>query len=410
MTPKPPKRVLIIGANFAGLTAAIQLPKTCAVTVVDPSPHFEWTPGIHEILSGVKTPQGLRLNRADIITRAGHRFVQDQITQIDTRKRRATTAGGDILPFDAAIVAVGGISNNYHLSGVDNHTWPFRTVADSQAIEKQMDALLHTPAPHHVVVVGGGISGVEALGELLRRYRHRPEISFAMVEAGAQLMPGFPKAMDADLRAMGEAHRVSFHTGEAVARITPKGVWLASGKRLPSDLTIWAAGLAAPPLLREAKLIRPPHTWAAVHQTLQSRYAPSIFVVGDAAALPKAVGKQAFNAIDMGALAAQNVVRWLADENLKDFKPPVTPMLVAFGDLQTYLVAGKTVLASKTLAGAKEGVYQLFMAQTAPQPGLQGVPGALRRLRKSWKELVVPGLQSIKNFRATADCRVLKLL
>ena len=89
VTPKP-KRILIIGANFAGLTAAIQLPKTCDVTVVDPSPDFEWIPGIHEILSGVKTPQGLRLDRAEIVARAGHRFVQDSITQVDTRKRRAT--------------------------------------------------------------------------------------------------------------------------------------------------------------------------------------------------------------------------------------------------------------------------------------------------------------------------------
>jgi NADH dehydrogenase FAD-containing subunit len=46
--------------------------------------------------------------------------------------------------------------------------------------------------------------------------------------------------------------------------------------------------------LLEAKLIRPPHTWAPVHQNLQSRYAKEIFVIGDASALPKPVGKQAF--------------------------------------------------------------------------------------------------------------------
>ena len=84
-------KVVIVGANFAGLTAAIQLPRTWDVTVVDPSPHFEWTPGIHEILSGVKTPQGLQLDRAKIIARAGHRFVQDRVTHIDARRRRVTT-------------------------------------------------------------------------------------------------------------------------------------------------------------------------------------------------------------------------------------------------------------------------------------------------------------------------------
>ena len=394
-------KVLIIGGNFAGLTAAIELPKAWDVTVVDPSPYFEWTPGIHEILSGVKAPQGLQLDRAKIIAGAGHRFVQDRVTHIDARRRRVTTASGETLAFDAAIVAVGGVTNHYQIPGVDRHTWAFRDVADSLAIERQLQTLRRAKTALRVVVVGGGISGIEALGELLRRYRNHPELSFAIVEASDQLMPGFPKKIDTDIRQICAGHNVAVHTGDPVARITPQGVWLASGKRLPSSLTIWAAGLAPPPLLRDARLIRPPHTWAPVYQNLQSLFYQSIFVVGDAAAMPKPVGKQAFNAIDMGTLAAQNATRFLSGQSLKNFKPPATPMLVSFGDLQTYLVTKKTVLASKTLAGAKEGVYQLFMAQTAPQTGLSALPGALRRLRKSWKKLVVPGLLSLKDFRAS---------
>ena len=392
----PHNKVLIIGANFAGLTAAIQLSRKWDVTVVDPSPHFEWIPGIHEILSGVKTPQGLQLNRADIVARAGHRFMQNRVTQIDARRRSVTMASGETLAFDAAIVAVGGVNNSYDIPGVDRHTWAFRDVADSLAIDRRLQALLRTQTVTQVVVVGGGISGVEALGELLRRYRNRPDISLSIVEASDHLMPGFPKKLDIELRQLCQAHQVAIHSGDPVQRITPKGVWLASGRRLPSHLTIWAAGLAPPPLLREARLARPPHSWAPVHQNLQSLFFKSVFVIGDAAALPKPVGKQAFNAIDMGSLAAHNAARFLSGKSLKHFKPPATPMLVSFGDLQTYLVTKKAVLASKTLDGAKEGVYQLFMAQTAPQAGLQAVPGALGRLHKSWQKLVLPGLRSLK--------------
>ena len=53
------KRIVIVGGNFAGLTAAIKLSRRHAVTVIDPSRHFEWAPGIHEMLSSVKTPQVL---------------------------------------------------------------------------------------------------------------------------------------------------------------------------------------------------------------------------------------------------------------------------------------------------------------------------------------------------------------
>jgi NADH dehydrogenase len=64
------KRIAIVGGNFAGLTAAVNLSRRHAVTVIDPSKHFEWLPNIHEILSSVKTPQGLRLERTAIVKQA----------------------------------------------------------------------------------------------------------------------------------------------------------------------------------------------------------------------------------------------------------------------------------------------------------------------------------------------------
>jgi NADH dehydrogenase len=46
------QRIAIVGGNFAGLTAAIKLSPRHAVTLIDPSRHFEWTPNIHEIQIG----------------------------------------------------------------------------------------------------------------------------------------------------------------------------------------------------------------------------------------------------------------------------------------------------------------------------------------------------------------------
>jgi hypothetical protein len=64
--------------------------------------------------------------------------------------------------------------------------------------------------------------------------------------------------------------------------------------------------------------------------------------------------------------AAVNVTRFLAGATLKPFQPNSKPVLIALGALDTYAVAGKTVLASQALAGAKEGLFQLFMSQMAP--------------------------------------------
>ncbi len=404
------QHIAIIGGNFAGLTAAIKLSKRHAVTVIDPSPHFEWMPNIHEILSSVKTPQGLRLDREAIVEQAGHRFLQDRVTELHPASRQLLTAGGHELNFDACIVAVGALWNPRGIPGVESHALPCRSIADAVAIEQRLGALLQQGKPLHIVIVGGGISGIEALGEILRRYRDVPGLSVDVVEAAERLLPDLPAVLDADLRRLCQPHAVRFRTGTAISSVSAKEVHLADGLRLRSELILWTAGLAAPALLQQSGLARPPHAWADVHQTLQSCYTDSTFVIGDCAQLPRAVAKQAYNAIDMGELAAINVTRFLAGAPLKPYQPNSKPVLIAFGDLDTYLVAGKTVLASQALAGAKEGVFQLFMAQMAPCDVLQSLPAAGGRLWQGWRRLAWPQLLSLADVRKLPDRRVVRML
>lgn len=166
--------IVIVGGSFAGLTAAIKLPRQHAVTVIDPGEHFEWLPNLHEILSSVKTPQGLRLARAGIVKQAGHRFLRDRVETLDPAVRRLQTAGGRELAFDACIVAVGARWNTHQVPGVAQHALPFRSVADALAIEGRLQALRQQGGPLSIVIAGGGVSGIEALGEILRRHRDAP--------------------------------------------------------------------------------------------------------------------------------------------------------------------------------------------------------------------------------------------
>jgi NADH dehydrogenase len=404
------QRIAIIGGNFAGLTAAIKLSRRYEVTVIDPSQHFEWMPNIHEILSGVKTPQGLRLDRAAIVEQAGHRFVQDRVTELDPVARRLLTAGGHERSFDACIVALGALWNTHGIPGVDRHALPCRSIAEALAIEQRLRTLVQRGKPLHIVIVGAGISGIEVLGEILRRYRDLPGLSVDVVEAGERLLPGLPAAIDADLRRLCQPHAVRFRIGAAIDSVSAGEVQLADGERLRSDLTVWTAGLAAPALLQRSGLAQGPDVWADVHQTLQSCYSNSTFVIGDAAQLPRAVAKQAYNAIDMGELAAINVTCFLAGAQLKSYEPKSKPVLIAFGDLDTYLVAGKNVLASQALAGAKEGVFQLFMSQMAPCSVLQSLPAARERLWQSWRQLAWPQLLSLADMPKLIDRRLVRVL
>lgn len=363
-TPRP--RVAIIGANFAGLRAAQRLDHTFDVTVFDPSAHFEWLPNIHELISGTKRAADLRLSRRRLVTRAGHRFVRAAVVSLDAKRGRLKTAAGAWHDFDYCIVAIGGWNETHGVPGADRHALPFKSVDQCDAIRRRLATIARGKAPRSVVIVGGGFEGVEALGEILRRYRERAHLSVHLVEAGPRLMANASAQIDAAVRRHCAGLNVQIHTGQPVARVTPKAVQLRGGERLGSDLTIWTGGVVAPALLAAARLAPGKGQWAPVAATLRSLRHPNVFIIGDAASLPRPLAKQAFYALEMGECAAENVARAAAGRALVAYKPSRTPLLVAFGDLDTFLVAGRLVVANAALAAGKEAVYQLTMAQIDP--------------------------------------------
>jgi NADH dehydrogenase len=364
---QPRPRVVIVGANFAGLTAAMHLDsRRYDVTVVDRSPWFEWLPNIHELLSGVKKPADLRLPRRRLLARAGHRFVAAEVERVDARSRRVHFDGGRTSDFDACIVAVGGVEETFGVPGATRHAMSFKSVADCVAIGRRLASLARSRRRKSVVIVGGGLAGIEALGEILRRNGGRAALDVSVVEAGSRLMPGTPAKLNASIRKYCARLGVRVLTGARVASVTPARVRLDGGESLHSDLTIWTGGAAPSPLLRASGLARKAREWAHVRPTLQSQRFDEVFVIGDAASLSRPIRKQAFFAIQMGECAAANVKRLLAGRQLRKFRPAPKPLLVAFGDLDTFLVAGGKVLASPAFAAAKEGVFQLTMAQFDP--------------------------------------------
>jgi NADH dehydrogenase FAD-containing subunit len=153
--------------------------------------------------------------------------------------------------------------------------------------------------------------------------------------------------------------------------------------------------VTAPALLFESGLADKPRQWAPVTQALRSKRFDNVFVIGDAAALPHALTKQAYYALQMGAAAAVNVKRALAGRRLRDFKPAAKPMLIAFGNLDTFLVSGRNVIASPGLAALKEAVFQVTMAEIDPPLNASALGQMTGRLRTAATQLAVPTIRRL---------------
>ncbi len=386
-------RVVIIGGNFAGLVAASRLSGDHEVTVVDARADFEWTPNIHELLSGVKDRAGVVLSRAECVSRYGHTFVQDVVTQIDRDNNEVMTESGLVLPYDACLVAAGSQRTTFGIEGADKHTLGLRLVGDAVRIASRLDKLATRKRTASVVIVGGGVSGIEALGEILRRRGQGDEFKVHVVERESRILEQLPASLAADAVQRLEPYPVTLHTDAVVEHVTARSVTLDSGEKLTADLCIWSAGMELPDFLRDAGLNEASDEWLPVDDTLQSLYADNVFVAGDCAALPEPIRKQAYHAMALGEVAGDNISRFLEDRPLKQFRPAPMPMLISLGDITTWLVVGDYAVASPVLAAAKEGVYQATMARLAsPKEPLKYSTDAVARATMATRQLLLPQL------------------
>jgi NADH dehydrogenase len=378
---------VIVGGGFAGVGAARALPDGPQVTLIDRKANFEFLPNIHEIVSGLKKPGTVGLSHERMARDLEQTFVQDEVTAIDSAQRIVITSSQRIR-YDALILAPGGRPAADGVAGAEMHACFFRSADDAERIRRRLDVLAGLPGGSDVTIVGGGFTGVEVLGEILRKYRKRRRLRVRLIESGRRLMGDWPKVLHRRVKKIAERHDVELRLETRVAQVEGDHVTLTTGPSLPSHLTIWTAGARAPRFLESAGLAIGASGWADVDDRLASRRFPGVFVAGDAAQLPKRVRKQGAEALRLGERAAKNAKRFLAGRDLKPFRKDDLPLLVTFGDLSAFvLLEDDTVLEGQALAAGREFVFQESMATLDDVSGRRSLRRLAKRLRAGEEKL-----------------------
>ena len=390
-------RIIVIGANFAGLSAASKLSKCHDVTIIDAKRDFQWTPNIHEILSDVKKETSLNLNLATIITRLGHHFINQTVSSIDGALQTVTLDDKQILNYDVLLIASGHSGSNYGIKGASKYAHGFRSADNVIQIHHDIEAVLNSNK--HLIninIVGGGFTGVEVLGELLRKYASTKQLHFNVIDNASRLVQALPERLSDDVISQCKNYQVSFHFNKKITEVKKSSIHFDDNKSIDSDVTIWSAGTKLPEYL-DGINTQATSNGLAVNRFLQTKEFSSIFVAGDSATLPNALPKQASIALDMGVHAAININRFCAKKSLKPFKVSVKPVLLSLGDINTYFIQGKLVLASPLLAAGKEAVYQFYMARLSTLlPIEQRVLGIADRITLSTEKLLLAEILKLR--------------
>ena len=390
-------RIIVIGANFAGLSAASKLSKCHDVTIIDAKQDFQWTPNIHEILSDVKKETSLNLNLATIITRLGHRFINQTVSSIDGALQTVTLDDKQILNYDVLLIASGHSRSTYGIKGASKYAHGFRSADNVIQIHHDIEAVLNSNK--HLIninIVGGGFTGVEVLGELLRKYASTKQLHFNVIDNASRLVQALPERLSDDVISQCKNFQVSFHFNKKITEVKKSSIHFDDNKSIDSDVTIWSAGTKLPEYL-DGINTQATSNGLAVNRFLQTKEFSSIFVAGDSATLPNALPKQASIALDMGVHAAININRFCAKKSLKPFKVSVKPVLLSLGDINTYFIQGKLVLASPLLAAGKEALYQFYMARLSTLlPIEQRVLGIADRITLSTEKLLLAEILKLR--------------
>lgn len=400
-------RILIIGAGFAGLNAARTLAGKYRATVIDPAPNFEFTPNIHELVSGHKKPSELILDRETLLAGMGHEWLRDRVTAIDPVGKKVSLESGKALEYGYAILALGGVNDDHEVPGMEAHAMPFKSVRDCQLIGDRLAELNRSGKNHKVTIVGAGVEGLESLGEILRKYHRSKRLELTVVEAGAQFLPGTTDKLDKEVRRLCEAWQVRFRFETRVVEVKENAVVLSGGEQLDSDLTIWTGGVKLHPLVREAGLADETDEWAQVTEYLESKPASEMFIAGDSAGFAVDGDKQAYLAQEMGKVAAENLLNKMEAKELKPFKAPEYPSVYSFGNLSCFVLWKGRLVAGLPFSGLKETIFQFNMAKIQGKQVCEDWDRNINRVIKGGFDIVITGLSSPLNFWQRSAIRIL---
>lgn len=407
--------VVIVGGGAGGLELATRLGKSlgkrkkAAITLIDRTRTHVWKPLLHEIAAGSMNPDKHELEYLAQAHWNHFRFRLGSMDGLDRAKQEVYVApvhdedGVEIIPrrtfkYDTLIIAVGSTTNDFGITGAREYSIALDTQDQAERFHRRLhNALVRAQTQDEpvragqleVVIVGAGATGVELAAELhnttrelttygLDKINPDRDIRISLIEASDRVLPALPPKLSNSVEMELRKLKVHLYMGERVTEVTEKGIFTHSGRFIPSELVVWAAGIKAPDFLANLDGLETNRiNQLVVQQTLQTTLDENIFAFGDCAACPRLgydenVPPRAQAAHQQASMLLKTVKRRIAGKSLPKYTYRDYGSLVNLG---RYTTVGNLMGALTGGSMFVEGLIARFMYQSLYKMHLMALHG-----------------------------------
>lgn len=299
------KKIVIVGAGYAGIEAALFLNKRgkrdVDITLVDRNPYHTLLTEIHEIAGNRVSEDSVKIPLKSIFRHTHVKVVADSIERFDLEESKVSSEFHEY-PYDYLILAIGSAPNYFGIPGLKEYGFPLWSVENAVTIREHIErCFIEAETEPEVsrrkrlltfVIGGAGFTGVEMIGELAqwlkklcRQYGvRRREVRLVLVDMLQCVLSNLcdsnsKKAHDYMTRKLG----IEIILGTAVKELTKEYVDLGD-KRIDTATLIWAAGVRASLDVEKTGLEKGPGSRLKVDEFCRTKYR-NVYAIGDVGAL-----------------------------------------------------------------------------------------------------------------------------
>ena len=270
-------RIVVLGAGYAGAIAAGRLarrlhPDDTEITVVNAVPDFVERVRMHQLATGQELEHR---ELSDIYAGTGVHVRLARVTAVDADRKTVALDDGEF-SYDTLVYALGSAAADHGVPGVAEHAYD---LAGRQSALRLRERLTDLAAGGTVLVVGGGLTGVEAATEIAEA---RPDLRVAIAARGG-LGDWLNEKAQRHLRAVFDRLGIAVHEHTEIARVEPAGAVTADARTIPAQLTVWTAGFSVHQIAAASTLRVAGTGQIVVDATMRSVSHPDVYAIGDAA-------------------------------------------------------------------------------------------------------------------------------